>query len=66
MPENEAKLQEGDKHAGSKVWPSNKLSRKTIGQKRARISKKLVKSKMLMKEKQNKNSTNKVIAWHRL
>jgi hypothetical protein len=66
MPENEAKLQEADKHAGSKAQPSNKLSRKTIGQRRARISKKLVKSKISMKENQNKNSTNKVIAWHRL
>jgi hypothetical protein len=43
-----------------------KVERKTIGQKRAPISKKLVNSKILKKDKKNKNSTNKVITWHHL
>jgi hypothetical protein len=43
-----------------------KVSRKTIGQKRAPISKKLVNSKILKKDKKNKNSASKVIAWHHL
>jgi hypothetical protein len=44
----------------------NKVSRKAIGHRKAPISKKLVNSKIFKKEKKNKNSRDKVIAWHRL
>jgi hypothetical protein len=57
------KENETNKGVGRKIACA-KVSRKTIGQKRAPISKKLVNSKILKKDKKIKNSGSKVIAWH--
>jgi hypothetical protein len=59
-------LFEIEENKTKKKVPGNKVSRKAIGHRRAPISKKLVNSKILKKEKKNKNSANMTIAWQHL